>query len=70
MLALLSFYALPSGGNQKTRWSIDGFSPCCHFLGPDLHFLLVPISARKTVLDFGDSFDADVGPLLVHPGLS
>ena len=22
MLALLSFYALPSGGNQKTRWSI------------------------------------------------
>ena len=22
VLALLSFYALPSGGNQKTRWSI------------------------------------------------
>ena len=23
VLALLSFYALPSGGNQKTRWSIN-----------------------------------------------
>ena len=22
VLALLSFYSLPSGGNQKTRWSI------------------------------------------------
>ena len=27
MLALLSFYALPSGGDRKTRWSIgDNFN--------------------------------------------
>ena len=25
VLALLSFYALPSGGNWKTRWSIDSY---------------------------------------------
>ena len=30
MLALLSFYAPPSGGNRKTRWSIKNSTFCLY----------------------------------------
>ena len=37
VLALLSFYALPSGGNQKTWWSIKRLSMLgSPYLDPDL----------------------------------
>ena len=38
-------------------------------VGANLHFLLLPILVWETLLDIGDSPDASVGPLLVHPSL-